>query len=77
MCPWPWSGQREEISVAEPLADAHRLLGDGRGGREVSLRLVPEHGGQEQVPAFRALALVLDESLRAAEPAARGADLTA
>ncbi len=69
--------EREEVAVAEALADANGLL-CGRGCRgEVSGGLVLEHRRQEQVAALGALALVLEEPLCAAEPARRRADLAA
>ena len=41
--------QREEIAVAEALADRRRLAGDGRRRLEVARRLVPEHVRDQEV----------------------------
>jgi hypothetical protein len=67
--------QRKEVSVAEALTDPNRLFcGRSRRG-EVAGSLVLEHRRQEQVAAFGALTLVLEEPLRAPEPARGRADL--
>ena len=69
--------EREEISVAEALADANGFAcGCGSRG-EVSRRLVLEHRRQEQVAALGTLTLVFEEPLCTAQPARRRADLAA
>ena len=67
--------EREEVPVAEPLADAKRLACCGRCRGEVAGRLMLEHHWQQQVAALGALILVLEEPLRAAQPARSRADL--
>ena len=49
--------EREQIAIAESLADANCLLRYGGCGGEVSGGLVLEHRRQEQVPALGAVAL--------------------
>ena len=69
--------QREQVRVAEPLADLGGL-GGCRGRRcEVTRRLVLEHDGHQEVATLRALAtVVLEQPLSTAEPAARAAHLS-
>ena len=65
-------GEREQVRVAEALAD-RRGLGGGRGGRlEVAARLLLEDDRQQQVAALDAVvvALLVEQPLGAAEPAA-------
>ena len=69
--------EREEVAIAETLAELDSLSGDRRRRSEVPGRLLLEDARQEQIAALGALALGCDESLRAAEPACRGTDLAA
>ena len=67
----------EQVTVAEALTDPNGLPGDRRRCCEVSGGLVLEHRGQKQIAVLGALGLVLEEPLRASEPACRRADLAA
>jgi len=69
--------EREQIPVAEALADANGLCRGLACGGKVARGLVLEHEREEQVAALGALALVLEDPLRAAEPAGSRTDAAA
>ena len=73
----PVDREGEQVAIPEALADTNGLARD-RGSRgEVAGGLMLEHHRQEQVPALGALGLVLEQPLRAPEPARRRPDLAA
>jgi hypothetical protein len=69
--------EREQVAVAEAPGDPNGLSRDRSSRGEVPRGLVSEHLGQEQVAVLGALGLVLEEPLRASEPAGRRADQAA
>ena len=69
-------GEREEIAVTELGADRRRFRRDTRCALQIAGRLPLKDDGQEQISTFGAAALVLDEALRACEPAAGCAELS-
>ena len=71
-------GQREQVRIAEALADPGGLPEDVAGRRDVPGRLVLENEREEHVPAFDAVLLaLLEQPLRAPAPAGRAAHITA
>jgi hypothetical protein len=70
--------EREQIRVAEALADGRRAGGGRRGRVELAHGVVPERERHQQVPLLDALlAMVLHQALRAPEPAGRAPHLSA
>jgi hypothetical protein len=69
-------GERKEVAIPVALSDSDCLFGDLGCGGEVSRGLVLEHHREEQIAVLGALALPLEEAVRAAKPSRRGADLT-
>ena len=71
-------GEREQVRIAEALADLGGLAEDVAGRREVAGRFVLKHEREEHVPALDAVLLaLLEQPLRAAGPAGRAAHVTA
>jgi hypothetical protein len=69
--------EREQVAVAEALTDPYGFPRDGGCRGEIAGDLVPEHHREEQVATLGALALLLEEALRAPEPAARRSEQAA
>ena len=68
----------EQVCVAVLAADRRRLGSGRRGGFEVTARLLLEDDGQEEISALHPIdAALLEQPLRAAEPAARASDVSA
>ena len=69
--------ERDEVCLSEALADPGHLDGGRIRGVQVT-RLLPHHHGHEQVARLGAVApLLVDQALRAAQPAGRAALLSA
>jgi hypothetical protein len=74
--PMSLDGEGEQIAVTEALGDRRRVRRGRRGGLELAHRLMPERERHEQVSLLDAvLAHLLDEPLRAPEPAGPAAHL--
>ena len=70
--------EREQVGVAELLADLRGLRGRDRGSFEVPVRLVLEAERQQQIAVLDALVvLTLEQSLRTGEPPCAPRDLAA
>ena len=70
--------EREQVGVAETLADRCRLPGDCCGRFQIAAPHVPEDERQQQVARLGAVAaFVLEKPIGAAEPAARAPELAA
>ena len=68
----------EQVCVAVLPADGRGLRSGRRGGFEVTARLLLEHHRQQEVAALDPVgAALVEQPLRAAEPAARASDLSA
>ncbi len=68
---------REQVAVAEPLADASGLAGDGRGGFELRGGFVLEDDRNQQIAVLsRFLRFLVEEPLCSSQPAARRAHRT-
>jgi hypothetical protein len=71
-------GEREQVGVAEALADRHGFGAERDRGVVIARRHVGEDLRQQQEPALDAVALLaLQQPLRAAEPAGRATHLAA
>jgi hypothetical protein len=69
--------EREEVPVAEPLADLRSRSCGRAGAVDIALGLVLEGDRHEQVPLLRTLTLVFEQALGTAEPARRRPHLSA
>ena len=72
----PVDREREQVAVAEAVANSNGFCRRRCRGREVARSLLLEHDRQQQEAVLSAGVLVLEKPLCTAEPAGCGADLT-
>jgi hypothetical protein len=69
--------EREQVGIAGASAGRHGLRGGGHRALEVAGSLPAEHLGEQQVPAFGAVVLVLEQALGPPQPATTAAQVAA